>query len=85
MRLTIRELRKIIREQVGRNVEWSAGFFGGGAISGAPNRGTAPPGLGDEDSEIEKDNGKEDKEELTQAGPKAARRQRERDRASRSD
>lgn len=52
MRLTLGELRTWIREEVERNMRWSAGFFVGGGISGS-DKGIVPPppGLGDEEEQ----------------------------------
>ena len=46
--LTLRRLREIIREEVDRNLRWSAGFFGGGQSGGIEGGSGAspPPGLG---------------------------------------
>lgn len=62
MRITIRDLRKIVQEEVQRNLRLSAGFFGGG-LSNQPSDGSElpPPGLG-EDEETSEENGKEKKE-----------------------
>jgi hypothetical protein len=81
MQITLKELRKMIREEVERNMRWSAGFFGGG-IDGAGHKGdpllptgTNPlPGLGSEDEE--ETYGKEEQEELEQPGARAATRPR---------
>ena len=69
MRLTLRELRSIIQEEVDRNNRWSAGIFGGG-IGNTSHVNRNPPTLGgpaDED-EFESTVPEEDDEEFSQAG-----------------
>jgi len=63
MKLKVKDLRKIIREEVERMVRRSAGFVGSLGIS-SRNRGSVefpPQGLGDEEKE-EEINGKEQQE-----------------------
>lgn len=83
MRLTIGELKQIIREEVERNNRWLAGFFMGGGISKG-RKGTIipPPGLGAE--EEQEYYGKEQQEEPGQAGVRATR-ERDRGRTTRHD
>ena len=67
MILTLKELRAIIREEVERNMRWSAGFFSiGGA--GHPRKGTEfpPQGLGDEEPQGEQEKEHEEEEEKWQ-------------------
>lgn len=47
MKISIEKLKKIIRDQVERNLRWSAGFFVGGGIDKS-RKGVIPPpsGLG---------------------------------------
>ena len=75
MKITIGELKKLISEEVERNMRWSAGMFMGGGISKS-NKGVVepPPGLGDESEteDTEKDYGKE---KPTQFTARQARRQ----------
>ena len=85
MRITLSELKKIIREEVERNMRWSAGFFMGGNI-GKGRKGTIvpPPGLGaGADDEEQEYYGKEEQEEPQQAGVRANQRERRSSRASR--
>jgi len=61
LKITLRELRRIISEEVDRLVRRSAGF-GGGAGIGGRGRGsieTPPLGLGDETEQEEETHGKE--------------------------
>lgn len=67
MIISICELRKLIREEVERNMRWSAGMFGGGLSKGT-GKGVIepPPGLGNETNSEEFDSleyGKEEQEE----------------------
>lgn len=70
MKITIQKLKQLIRDQVERNLRWSAGFFTGGGIS-RPRKGVVqpPPDLGssqeDTDTETTIDQ-KNDKQEKTQ-------------------
>ena len=59
MRITIRQLRKFIKEQIQRNMMSMAGIISGGASYS--NNGAAPPDLGSEqiEDDTEKDNEKE--------------------------
>lgn len=82
MKITVGELRQIIREEVERNMRWSAGFFTGGGISkGRKGTVTPPPGLGSE--EENKDYGEEQQEEPGQAGARQLKRAGRRGRTSR--
>jgi hypothetical protein len=88
MRISIGELKKLIREEVERNMRWSAGFFMGGNISkGRKGVIPPPPGLGAraEDEEDEQYYGKEEQEEPVQAGVRADKRARRSSRASGGD
>ena len=74
MRITINELRKLIREEVDRLVRRSAGFGGGAGLAGRA-RGSIehqPIGLGDEEEQQE--NGKEQQEEKSQFVPSVTSR-----------
>lgn len=72
----VEELKVFIREEVERNLRWSAGFFGGGNISkGRKGTIVPPPGLGSED-EDDKNYGKQQQDEPGQAGVRAARKRR---------
>ena len=83
MRLTIGELRQIIREEVERNNRWLAGFFTGGGISKGRKGTIIPPdGLGDEEEQDY--HGKAQQEEPSQAGVRATR-ERGRGRTARYD
>jgi hypothetical protein len=55
----------LIREEVDRLVRRSAGFFMGAGIAGHQRTGTVqtPPGLGDDDGELPKENEEYDKEQ----------------------
>lgn len=67
MRLTIGELRRIIREQVGRMYTIdNAGFGGMGGVSRLMrHKEVPPPGLGDEEEQQTKEsNGKEEQEDI---------------------
>jgi hypothetical protein len=62
VKTTIRELRKFIREEVSRNLQWSAGFFGGGLGGASSHHGAGsateqspPPGLGPDTEETDKE------------------------------
>jgi hypothetical protein len=62
MRITLRELRRIIREQVGAMVYlYNAGYGSGegGISSPKSRREKLPPGLGDEGEEEQEEHGKE--------------------------
>lgn len=65
MRITLRELRRIVKEEVDRNMRWSAGIDGGGGINVSRNASSGPfPELGDEtadEDEVEIGSGKEQK------------------------
>jgi hypothetical protein len=52
MRIKLSDLRRIIREEVERNLRWTAGFFGGN-LSQPSTLHTPLPGLG---VTVEKDN-----------------------------
>lgn len=60
MRMTIRSLRELVREEVQRNMLRTAGLFGGG-LSNPPSDGSEipPPDLGTEEEERKLD-GKEE-------------------------
>ena len=66
MRLTLKELRAIIREQVGTMVfVHNAGFGGSGGISRpARSNDLPPPGLGDEGEEEQQTHEQEEQEEF---------------------
>jgi hypothetical protein len=65
MKITLSELRRIVREEVERNLRWSAGYFGGDLSS--PNKGInyAPlQGLGSSTEEKNEIENYEEEEEL---------------------
>ena len=77
--LTVKQLRKLIKEEVFRNLAWSAGFFGSGLNGASSNTSsgiaTVPPGLGDEEENIENEEEKEQElEYLSQPGAAASSR-----------
>jgi len=74
MRINIDVLRKIIREEIERNMRWSAGMFGGVGSRTRKGNILPPQGLGSE--KTEEDDKKEEK--FTQAGARANRNQRKR-------
>ena len=78
MRLSIRELRKLVSEEVDRLVRNSAGFVGGGMnVSRAGTPVDPVPELGDEtstSSDLEDNSGKEQKK--SQIGLRALNRER---------
>jgi len=64
MKMTMSTLRKMIREEVERNLRWSAGISADGAKLNKPSKGInygVPPGLGI-DSGDENDTDKENEE-----------------------
>ena len=67
MKITIRELRKIIREQVGTMVYiHNAGFGGGAGISiMSKSKDLPPPGLGGEGEQEKEEHDEEQQEEPT--------------------
>lgn len=77
MWITIDNLRRIIKEEIERNLRWSAGMFGG--VGGRSRKGSMlpPPGLGNE-KEIEKDVKEKEEQRFTQVGPRVERRKRKR-------
>lgn len=65
LRISVGQLRKLIKEEVFRNLAWSAGFFGSGLNSAnttSSGTATAPPGLGDEEEKTEENEEKEQEE-----------------------
>lgn len=74
--LTLRQLRALIREEVERNMRWSAGFCGVGGIgAGSPRKGTEfpPQGLGDE-GEDKTENEYEEEQEPSQFAARVDKR-----------
>jgi hypothetical protein len=67
MRITIRQLRKFIKEQIQRNMISMAGTISGGGASHS-NNGSSPPGLGSEQIEDNTEKDDEKKQEKTQLG-----------------
>ena len=66
MKITIRELRQIISEEVDRMIRNSAGFGGSAGVGGAGIRSSeAPPGLGDAEYQ-EKENEDYEEQEKSQ-------------------
>ena len=63
MRITIRQLRKFIKEQIQRNMMSMAGTISGGASYS--NNGNAPQGLGSEQIEDDTEKDNEKKQEKT--------------------
>jgi hypothetical protein len=62
VKIKIKELRKFIREEVERNMRFSAGFFSGGIGAASIHHGAGssdetvpPPGLGPDTEEIDKE------------------------------
>jgi hypothetical protein len=57
----LKVLKQFIKEEVERNMRWTAGIFGGGNI-GKSRKGTVvpPPGLGEDPEETEEQNGKKE-------------------------
>lgn len=80
MKISLKQLRQIIHEEVQRNVRWSAGF-GGSSMggNGESKRSSAPfPNLGTpEDEEEITTNGKERQEKPTQVGARQQRKQQQ--------
>lgn len=70
LRMTLGELRRLIREGLDTEMRNMAGFFGGGGISKSDAAVEEPvPGLGDEDTEdTEQTDRKYGKEKPTQRG-----------------
>ncbi len=65
MKITLSELRKIIREEVERNLRWSAGYFGGDLSSPQKGINYVPlQGLGSSTEEKNKIENYEEEEEL---------------------
>jgi hypothetical protein len=64
MKITLRDLRRIIAEEVQRNMRWTAGFGGGMGASGRSHDGSEirPDHLGDEETDQEESYGKEQEE-----------------------
>jgi len=74
--ISVGQLRKLIKEEVFRNLAWSAGFFGSGLNGASSNTSsgtaTVPPGLGDEEENIEnEEKEQEELEYLSQRGAAA--------------
>lgn len=64
MKITLFELRKIIREEVERNLRWSAGYFGGDLSSPQKGINYVPlQGLGSSTEEKNKIENYEEEEE----------------------
>lgn len=76
MKVRLGTLRRVIREEVGRAVQWSAGFGGGGLGGGAGRVGpmSPPEGLGDEAEEDLEDE-EYGKEQKVQIGARAEDRE----------
>jgi hypothetical protein len=57
-------LKDFIKEEVERNLRWSAGFYGGGNI-GKGRKGSIvpPPGLGSEKEQTDEKNGKKEQQD----------------------
>lgn len=65
MKITLSELRKIIREEVERNLRWSAGYFGGDLSSPQKGINYVPlQGLGSSTEEKNKIENYEEEEEF---------------------
>ena len=65
MKIKLSELRKIIREEVERNLRWSAGYFGGDLSSPQKGINYVPlQGLGSSTEEKNKIENYEEEEEL---------------------
>lgn len=76
MRIRVKDLKKIIKDEVERNNRWLAGFFVGGGISQS-NAGVLapPPGLGDEqEQEEELDKKYEKEQEKSQSSARTLKR-----------
>lgn len=75
MKIKMSTLRKIIREEMERNLRWTAGIMAGGlGLNNPTTRGTdyrvppglgteAPPGLGPDDTETENEENTNEEEE----------------------
>lgn len=62
--ISIRNLRKLIAEEVFRNLAWSAGFGGSGLSSSNRATGSSElPGLGDDKGYTEKEHEEKEQEE----------------------
>lgn len=88
LKISVGRLRKIIAEEVFRNLAWSAGFFGSGLNGANSNTSsgtvTVPPGLGNEEENIENEEKEEQELEfLSQPGAAASSRKGGRYRTSR--
>ena len=68
MRITLKELRRFIREGVFSDNQNAAGYFDCGGISACHNGEVDAPGLGDNDGEDEKEDDMEKLMSLTQPG-----------------
>jgi hypothetical protein len=78
MRINVERVRQIVREEIERMMNRSAGMFGGGGISRSDNGVVPPPpGLGSPSEEIE--NEKQEQDEPSQSVVRANNRAGRRD------